>query len=200
MPLFGAYLILFLLSIFWWKNFPVAYVDGSGLTKFKDYSEYIVAIAFLFSAYLFLQKRKSLDSKVIGLLALVAFLFSTSTVLFTFYVGVYGFFNLAGHLIRVATFYPIYLGVVEFGLMQPYEYLFRHLKPGEDNLRKNEKRLRDVLKRQTDVVCRLLPAGTLPLVNEAYCRYYGKSEEDLLGNPYLGTIPKAILREDKELM
>jgi PAS domain S-box-containing protein len=57
-------------------------------------------------------------------------------------------------------------------------------------LRESEQRYRAVVETQTELVCRFLPDTTLTFVNEAYCRYFGKSREELLGTSFLFLIPE----------
>jgi len=195
---FGGITALILLSIFWWKIFPSAYIEGSGPTVFKDQSEYFVAFLFLLSAYLFFRKKDEFDPKIVELFYLIAILFSVSTILFTMYVGVYSSFNMWGHLIRLAAMYPVYIGIVEFGLMKPYNFLFGNLRKREEALKKNEKMYRAVVEDQEELICRFLPDGILTFVNDAYCRYYGKSKEALIGKKYFGNVPEDVAEEDKK--
>jgi diguanylate cyclase (GGDEF)-like protein/PAS domain S-box-containing protein len=54
-------------------------------------------------------------------------------------------------------------------------------KRAEETLRINEARFRAIVEDQTELICRFLPDTTLTFVNEAYCRYYGKKREELIG-------------------
>jgi PAS domain S-box-containing protein len=57
-------------------------------------------------------------------------------------------------------------------------------------LQKSEERYRAIVEDQTELVCRYLPDGTITFVNEAFCRYFGKPREELLGIdllPFLST-------------
>jgi PAS domain S-box-containing protein len=63
-------------------------------------------------------------------------------------------------------------------------------KRAEAALRASEERYREVVESQTDLICRFLPDTTLTFVNEAYCRYFGRSREDLIGRPFLELIPE----------
>jgi PAS domain S-box-containing protein len=56
-------------------------------------------------------------------------------------------------------------------------------------LRQSEQRYRSVVERQSDLVCRYMPDTTLTFVNEAYCRFFGKPREDLIGRPFIELIP-----------
>ena len=57
-------------------------------------------------------------------------------------------------------------------------------------LRQSEQRYRSVVEHQSDLVCRYLPDTTLTFVNEAYCRYFGKSREELIGSRFIELIPE----------
>jgi PAS domain-containing protein len=45
----------------------------------------------------------------------------------------------------------------------------------------SEKRFRAVVEDQTDLICRFKPDGLLTFVNEMFCRFNGKSREELIG-------------------
>jgi PAS domain S-box-containing protein len=62
-------------------------------------------------------------------------------------------------------------------------------KQAEQVLRESEARYRTVVESQTELICRFLPDTTLTFVNEAYCRYWDKSAEELIGRSFLLLIP-----------
>lgn len=51
----------------------------------------------------------------------------------------------------------------------------------EASLRQSEARYRAVLEDQTELICRFLPDSVFTFVNDAYCRYFGKTREELIG-------------------
>jgi PAS domain S-box-containing protein len=51
----------------------------------------------------------------------------------------------------------------------------------EDDLKLSEARYRSVVEDQTDIICRFLSDGTILYVNDAFCRFFGKSREELIG-------------------
>ncbi|HEV2393107.1 MAG TPA: MASE1 domain-containing protein [Verrucomicrobiae bacterium] len=52
----------------------------------------------------------------------------------------------------------------------------------------SEKRFRAVVEDQTDLICRFTPDGALTFVNGAYCRFRGKTREQLLGSNFFHTL------------
>ena len=64
-------------------------------------------------------------------------------------------------------------------------------KRGEEALRASEARYRAIVESQTEMVCRCLPDTTLTFVNEAYCRAFGRSADELVGQSFMQLIPEA---------
>ena len=54
----------------------------------------------------------------------------------------------------------------------------------------SEARYRAIVEDQTELICRFLPDGTLTFVNEAYCRYFDRPREHLVGNSFIPLIPQ----------
>jgi len=61
-------------------------------------------------------------------------------------------------------------------------------KRAEKALRESEARYRAIVEDQTELICRFLPDGTITFVNEAYCRYFGKKYEELIGHTFMPLI------------
>jgi PAS domain S-box-containing protein len=59
----------------------------------------------------------------------------------------------------------------------------------EASLRESEERYR-VVETQTELICRYLKDSTLTFVNDAYCRYFGRSRDELVGHPFIEFIPE----------
>jgi len=57
-------------------------------------------------------------------------------------------------------------------------------KRAEIELAKSEARYRNVVEDQTEFISRCTPDGTYVFVNQAYCRYFGVKEEDIIGNKF----------------
>ena len=59
----------------------------------------------------------------------------------------------------------------------------------EEILRESERRYRGIVEDQTELVCRYLPDGSFTFVNSAFCRYFGATEEELLGKKFWSYLP-----------
>jgi PAS domain S-box-containing protein len=67
----------------------------------------------------------------------------------------------------------------------------RRRRFAEESLRESEERYRNVVETQTELICRYLPDSTLTFVNDAYCRYFGRSRDELVGSPFVELIPES---------
>lgn len=69
-------------------------------------------------------------------------------------------------------------------------------KQAQDALRKSEARYRAIVQDQTELICRFKPGGAVSFVNDACCRYFGKSYEEIVGRSFMPFIPE----EDRDLL
>jgi hypothetical protein len=58
-----------------------------------------------------------------------------SELAFTFYINNYGFSNLVGHYFKLFSFYLIYKAIIETGIKQPYDLIFKELDTANKDLR-----------------------------------------------------------------
>lgn len=68
-------------------------------------------------------------------------------------------------------------------------------KLSEEALRQSEARYRAIVEDQTELICRFTLNRTLNFVNDAYCRYFGKQQSELIGKSF---VPK-VFQEDQEI-
>jgi PAS domain S-box-containing protein len=59
----------------------------------------------------------------------------------------------------------------------------------EQGLRASEGRYAEAIVAQTDLVCRYQPDATLTFVNDAYCRFVGRTRESLVGRKFTELVP-----------
>ena len=144
-PLLGGFALatsaLLLFIFLGW--FPDCFVEGSGLTPFKIYSEYAFCVLMLLSGWIFHRHRKNLDPVLLRLLLGSIALTVVQELFFTFYVSVYGLSNLLGHFAKIGAYFLIYLGVVRTGVAEPQRLLYRSLQESRERLARSEARLND---------------------------------------------------------
>lgn len=66
----------------------------------------------------------------------------------------------------------------------------------EEELKKSERRYRAIVQDQAELICRFLPDGTLTFVNDAYCRYFGRKQAELISRSFMTLIPE----EDRDMV
>lgn len=65
-------------------------------------------------------------------------------------------------------------------------------------LRDSERRYRSIVEGQLDLVCLIKPDSTLAFVNKAYCEFFGKSPEELIGKSFFSLIRPEDLQRVKD--
>ncbi len=190
---------ILLLSIFYFGIFPDCFVEGHGLTQFKIGSEYVICFMLLVALVLLNQKKDHLEPYVFRLLAGAILVTILTEITFTFYISVYGFSNLAGHFLKLLSYYLIYKAIIETGLRQPYSLLFRELDNEkkkleqevaqrenlERALRKSEERYRVVADFAYDWEFWIDPEGKFVYTSPSCERITGYPASEFLANPAL---------------
>ena len=100
--------------------FPETFIEGQGLTAFKVNSEYVI-ITILAAAIIYLSgQRKLIDQRVFVLITASIVFTMIAELAFTFYVSLYGLSNLAGHIMKLFSFWLIFVAVVRTNLQEPF--------------------------------------------------------------------------------
>ena len=125
---------LMLLSIFSWKVFPVCFNTETGLTPFKNVSEYVIIGILGASLVALRRKAAALDPRVLRWISISIILTIASEFVFTLYASPEGPRNAVGHLLKLASFFLVYKALIEVGLREPYSVFYRDLKRREREL------------------------------------------------------------------
>ncbi len=134
--------LLFLIAI---GEFPDCYLEDRGLTPFKKSMEYLIS-GVLAAAVGLLWKRSSSFSRFSFRLVLWSIVLTIfAEISFTFYISVFGFSNLVGHIFKFASFFLIYLALVRTAFEEPVKILFAELKRREEDLSAERDRLQEAL-------------------------------------------------------
>lgn len=170
-----------IISIFITGSFPESYIEGSGLTRFKVISEYIISFILLCSLILLYTKRERFEARVFRLVEVSIIVTILGELAFTLYVDVYGFFNFLGHYFKILSFYLIYTAIIETGFEAPYSLLFRELKKSEEAFKQKAIFLEDDQGRIYNMLgVKIADPGNVPIVENE--RIEQKNYNPLVGD------------------
>jgi len=141
--------VLVFLSVFIFQSFPDCFIEGQGLTPFKKISEYAISVIFCSTIAVMYHRRDELDTTVFNLVVASIIITIFAEIMFTFYISVFGFSNLIGHLLKFVSFVLIYKAMIETGLKRPYALLFRDLKKSEKKLLEHQDHLEKLVTQRT---------------------------------------------------
>ncbi|MHA3117155.1 PAS domain S-box protein [Acinetobacter sp. ANC 4635] len=103
--------------------FPIAFIEGQGLTPFKIYSEYLIIGILAIALVLVWKRRKYLSVQLTFGVCLSMLTMMASEFAFTKYVSVYADVNLLGHILKVYSYWFMYLALVESTIKEPFSML-----------------------------------------------------------------------------
>jgi PAS domain S-box-containing protein len=175
--------------------FPICYIEGSGLTPFKIISEYIIDLILLSCVILMFRYKEEFERKIFYLIigSIVATIIAELA--FTFYVSVYGFSNLIGHLFKIISFFLLYVSIIQIGVEDPFDLLFRKLKQSEEHLSIKAKDLEIAYSESEQIFNASLPLRIVNSeceiinANDTYCQLFHVGKEDILGKKCFDIIP-----------
>jgi len=178
---------LLLLLIFKWQLFPDCFIEGRGLTPFKKISEYIISFILFISIILLKQHRNAFDRYIYRLLFFSIIITIGAELAFTLYISVYGISNFVGHILKVISFYLIYMAIIKKGLSQPFSLLFRNLKENEEELRTSDERFSRIFHADPNslAVTNLNDEKYIE-VNKGFTQTTGFTSEEAIGNTPIG--------------
>lgn len=118
----------FLITIMVYPVFPACFVEGQGLTTFKIWNEYAFIALLLGGAYALYMRRDRVMAGSWKVISLAMIITALSELAFTLYTDVYGISNAVGHLLKVASYYVIFEGIMIQGIEEPYSLIASELK------------------------------------------------------------------------
>ena len=120
--------LVIVLSIFYWKIFPICFIAGKGQTEFKIVSEYIISLILLASLVLSYINRNNFDKSIYRYIILSIIFTIVSELAFTFYISNYGLSNIIGHFFKLVSFYLIYKAIIVKAVREPQKTIFMKLQ------------------------------------------------------------------------
>jgi hypothetical protein len=174
-PLYAALALVTLAAVYWWDVFPTAYVPGSGPTRFKTLSEYLVSALFVLAIALLWRRRSRLPGQAFPLIVAALVSSLIAELLLSIHTGPQIWPSMIGLVFLVLSAILVYLGVVEDGLARPHAAAVATLREAQ--------RLHERLEKS------LLP--TLPVRHPAVdvVTYYRPGQHELeLGGDFIDVV------------
>ncbi|MBI4632584.1 MAG: PAS domain S-box protein [Deltaproteobacteria bacterium] len=190
--------VALLFSIHIWEIFPACYVEGSGLTPFKVFSEYVISFLMLVALVLLYNNRSYFDEIVLRYLAASILLAMGAELAFTFYLDVYGLSNLIGHFFELISFYLIYKAIIETGFAKPYRLLFRNILRQQEALQEEKERAQRYLDVAGVIIVVLNADQTVALINKKGCEVLEYEEKEIIGRNWFDTFVPEELRDSSK--
>jgi PAS domain S-box-containing protein len=176
--------------------FPVCYIEAiERLTPFKIISEYIIIFIFFTSLIIFYINRNEFDKKIFVLMIISIVSTMASELTFTFYISVFDFFIVLGHLFKIVAFFFAYKALIETGLESPYKLLFRRLKSSEDALKQKAEDLAEALSETDQIFNASLPLRLISMnyeiirVNDTFCELFRLNREEIISKKCYDLLP-----------
>lgn len=149
---------------------------------------FVAGLAFLTGAYWVFYgwtQKKGLGRRLVGISFVLYGLDQLSYLALAFLGSGLISYVLSLMVIDVLLQSAIGLGLVIWLQEEEHEQLLKY----SEKLHESEDRYRNVVESQTEMVCRFLPDTTLTFVNDAYCSYFGRRREELIGRKFLELTP-----------
>ena len=163
--------------------FPVAHIEGLGLTRFKIYAEYVIILLFGVSLLNLNKLHAFFPKNVLSLLRWFLGYMILAELLFTAYFDAFDISNAVGHLFMLLGFYCFYKAILETGLKRPLDLLFKDLQAANQ-------RWKAILDNVYDAIFIHDLEGRVVQVNERMLSLYQVSREEALqysiGKDYSG--------------
>ena len=176
--LLGSYAIItgLILILIFGGLFPICYIEGIGLTPFKIISEYIIDIILLSCFILIYINRQEFEKKIYFLIigSIIATMFAELA--FTFYISVDDISNLVGHIFKIISFFLLYKSIIQKGIEEPFDLIFRKLKESEE-------KYRTYIEESLEGVWAIDANANTSFVNPSMAKILGYNKDEMIGKP-----------------
>jgi len=125
---FPAYLFaagMVIASIFKFKTFPLCYIEGSGFTPVKIYSEYFICVILVGAIWFTWDFRQQVGNAVVSLVLPSMFMLIACELFSTLHPDINSLPALLAHVCKGMAMYLIFHGTVAEGLNRPFQEMSR---------------------------------------------------------------------------
>lgn len=120
-------------------SFPVAYVEGKGLTMFKVGSEFVIIAILMAAIWMLLHFRPVKEPVNMTLMVAALIVTAVTEMTFTTYVDPFGIANFIGHILKLLSFWLIFKAIIATSIQQPYLDMQSALQQAQDSTAVAEK-------------------------------------------------------------
>ena len=177
-----------LLTMIFTGVFPICFIEDYGLTPFKIISEYLITLLLFVSLLLIIKNRTEFDKKILILIISSIVTTMLAELAFTFYVDTYDLSNLIGHIFKIIAFYLLYKSIIQIGIEDPFDLLFRKIS-------RSELELRNIIKHSGAGITMMDENGKYLLLNEKAAAELGGLPKDFRGKTLHEVLPQNIADE-----
>ena len=163
---------------------PTTFVEGQGLTDFKIYSEYLIDLTLALALIALFMAGRGISSRDKTLIAVSIVMTMFAELAFTFYVSVYGFSNLVGHILKIFSFWMIFQAIVVSNLQKPFRELVEEKETSERQLaqiKEHENRLEAMFNAISDCIILADTERRIVAANRGMERTFGYTFEEVAG-------------------
>ena len=170
-------------------HFPTALVEGYRLSNFSVYSNYLIILILAPALYFLIRHSSNISKDEKTFVSLSVALTLCAEILFATTENTDSFSSLAGHLLKLLSYWFIFQAVVQFNFGKPFSEL-RSLQIYNRSL------FEDSVTGMA--LCRM--DGTFADVNPAFAKLTGYSVEELLKLDYWHITPEKYSRLEEDLL
>jgi len=163
-----ATLSLLIYTVIMSGYFPVAFIEGEGLTAFKIISEYIICFILILALGNLYNYRHHLKPGLFPFLSAAIVMTILAELSFTSFISVYGPANLIGHLFKLFSFWLIFYSIIQLNMQEPFRDLVA-----------SESRFRKLLKEVPLSLGYVSETGVIEDINDSFKQTFGYTLEDI---------------------
>jgi PAS domain S-box-containing protein len=193
-----------LLSVFYFKVFPLCFIKGVGQTPFKIAAEYAICAILAVSAATLVARKKEANPKTRKWLIMSLVSTIGSELCFTRYSDNYGVMNVIGHLLKIVSFYLIFRSIVLVSVEEPFTTIYSDLLGSEKKYMRLYEQLDSILDHIPGLVFYKDDKNNFIRVNEVAAKSYGMSKQELegrsLGELHPPEVAERYYRDDLEVI
>ena len=117
-------LLILIIVTYYPDLLPDMYIESTGLTSWKVYSEFIIIALFLLTVIRFVNEYNKTGEKLIFLFSISLLISALSEVSFVLYTSVYDLYNYLGHIYKFLAFFVVFRVILISNIQKPYLELF----------------------------------------------------------------------------